>query len=65
MAKRAETLNPDPKPKREDFDRVLKVMLGTPPVTREEVHKKTSRKRHKKLGKVLDAEIVNGNHSGR
>lgn len=67
MAKRSETSKVDPKPKREDFDRVLKALVSTPPVTREEVHKKTSKKRHKKSGKVLDAEIINSDQakSGR
>ena len=43
----------NPKPKREDFDRVLKNLLKTPPITRDEVHKE-SKKRKKKLGKVLN-----------
>lgn len=43
----------NPKPRREDFDRVLKALLDSPPVTREEVHRET-RKRKKKAGKVIE-----------
>lgn len=53
MAGKPNTENVNPKPKREDFDRVLRSLLNTPPVTREEVEKETGHKRHKKLGKVL------------
>jgi hypothetical protein len=49
----------NPKPRREDFDRVLKALLDSPPVTREEVHKET-RKRKKKAGKVIENGL-NGN----
>ena len=47
----------NPTPKREDFDRVLKAMLETSPVTREEVHKET-RKRKKKAHKVIEGDIT-------
>lgn len=50
----ADKLNP--KPKREDFDRVLKALLDSPPVTREEVHRET-RKRKKKAAKVIEGDI--------
>jgi hypothetical protein len=49
----------NPKPKREDFDRVLKALLNSPPITREQVHKET-RKRKKKAHKVIENGI-NGN----
>jgi len=50
---------PNPKPRREDFDRVLKALLDSPPVTREDVHKET-RKRKKRVPRVID-ENLNGN----
>jgi len=43
----------NPKPRREDFDRVLKALLDSPPITREQVHRET-RKRKKKAGKVIE-----------
>jgi predicted HTH transcriptional regulator len=46
----------NPTPKREDFDRVLKAMLETPPVTREEVHKETG-KRRKKAQRVIEGPL--------
>jgi hypothetical protein len=57
MAPKSQPVNP--KPRREDFDRVLKALLNSPPVTREQVHKET-RKRKKKASKVIENGI-NGN----
>ena len=48
---------PNPKPERAEFDRVLKSLLNTPPSSREQIQKQ--RKRKKKLGKVLDEDVVN------
>jgi hypothetical protein len=58
MAKQKEEVNPDPRPKREDFDRVLKNLLNAPPITREEVHTEGRKKRKKKLSKVIDADTI-------
>lgn len=59
MAKTSTQAVVNPKPRREDFDRVLKALLDSPPVTREDVHKET-RKRKKKVGKIIENGI-NGN----
>lgn len=48
MGKRADKLNPDPRPERETFDAVLKQLCETPPLPRKKV--KTGKR---KLAKVL------------
>lgn len=48
MGKRADKLNPDPRPERQTFDAVLKQLCDTSPLPRHKV--KTGKK---KLGKVL------------
>lgn len=59
MAKTTTQAAVNPTPKREDFDRVLKALLDSPPVTREEIQRET-RKRKKKAGKVIENGL-NGN----
>lgn len=50
-------LEVDPRPERAEFDRVLTNLLNAPPVTREEVHKET-RKRKKRASKVIEGDIT-------
>lgn len=48
----------NPRPKREDFNRVLKTLLDTPPITRDEVHKEGRKKRKKKLDRVIGERTI-------
>jgi hypothetical protein len=60
MGRRSPALDPDPRSKPEDFDRALKALLDSGPVTREEVHKE-ARKRKKKALKAIEGNMINRN----
>jgi hypothetical protein len=57
MAKTNPQVECNPKPNREDFDRVLKSLLETPSTSPAAIKKATSLKGHKKLGKILNGDV--------